>query len=91
MALLVFMFVTILLATFAMVLIGTRKSALEKTIDQRMAMIQIARKHLAGATPEAEQLLKATAGGNFLWLDSMLERYSFSQMLKKKLLHRTGQ
>ena len=82
---LVLMFMAILLATFTIVLVMMRKSPLEKTMDQRMALIHGARKGMAAST-ETEQLFKVTTGGNFAWLDDLLEHYSFSQMLKRQMM-----
>ena len=60
MALVVLMFLSILLATFGLVIAMTRPSPQEKTIEQRMALIDRSAKDKAGAAPESAQLLKAT-------------------------------
>jgi len=85
MALPVLLFLSILLATFVLVVAMTRPSPQEKTMDQRMALIHKP-KNKAGATPETEQLFKATSRGRFGWLDEILERYQFAQTLQKHIL-----
>ena len=85
MALPVLLFLSILLATFVLVVAMTRPSPQEKTMDQRMALIHKP-KNKAGATPETEQLFKATSTGRFGWLDEILERYQFAQTLQKHIL-----
>jgi tight adherence protein B len=80
------MFVSILLATLAVMLVMTRKSPQEKAMDQRMALIHVARKSAAGVTPETDELLKATAPGNLAWLDGILERFSFGLTIRKEMM-----
>jgi tight adherence protein B len=86
MFLLLVMFVSILLATFAMVLLMTRKSPQERTMDLRMALIRVASNSASGVTPETEQLLKATAPGNLAGLDDLLERFSLGQKIKREMM-----
>jgi tight adherence protein B len=85
MALVVLIFVSLLLATFGLVIAMTRPSPQEKTIEQRMALIHIP-KTKAGGRTESEQLLKATNAGKFDWLDEILEPYPFAQRLRKRIL-----
>jgi tight adherence protein B len=86
MALVVFMFLSVLLASFGLVIAMTRPSAQEKTIQQRMALIDRSAKDKASATPESAQLLKVTRTGRFGWLDEILEPYAFTQALQKRIL-----
>jgi tight adherence protein B len=86
MALLVLGFLTILLATFVLVIAMTRRSPNEKTIEQRMALIYISPKNKDGATPETTQLLKATRTGRLGWLEEILEGYQFAQTLQMRIL-----
>jgi tight adherence protein B len=81
----VLIFVSILLATFGLVIMMTHPSPQEKTIEQRMALIHIPIAKAGGAA-EREQLLKATNPGRFAWLDKILERYRFAQVLRKRIL-----
>jgi Na+-transporting methylmalonyl-CoA/oxaloacetate decarboxylase gamma subunit len=68
MALVVLIFFLLLLATFGLVMVITRESPQEKTVEQRMALIHIP-KAKAGGTAERDQLLKATnAGGLGGWM-----------------------
>ncbi len=85
MALPVLLFLSVLLATFVLVIAMTRPSAQEKSMDQRMALIRTP-KNKGGTTAEMEQLFKATSTGWFGWLDEILERYQFVQTLQKHLL-----
>jgi hypothetical protein len=63
MAIIVLGFISILLATFGVVIAMTRQSPNEQTIAQRMALIRIPAKKEARATAETTQLFKATRGG----------------------------
>jgi tight adherence protein B len=85
MALPVLLFLLILLATFGVVVAITRPSPQEKLISQRMASIQQA-KGKGGASPETEQLFKATSRGRFGWLDEIVEPYGFAQTIQKRIL-----
>lgn len=85
MALPVLLFLSILLATFVLVIAMTRQSPQEKTIEQRMALIRLA-KNQAGAAPESAQLFKATSTGRFSWLDEILEPYALAQTMQKRIL-----
>jgi tight adherence protein B len=85
MALVVLIFVSLLLATFGLVIAMTRPSPQEKHIEQRMALIHVP-KTKAGGRTESEQLLKATNAGRFDWLDEILEPHPFAQSLRKRIL-----
>jgi tight adherence protein B len=85
MALPVLLFLSILLATFGLVIAMTRPSPQEKAMDQRMALIHRPT-NKAGATPQTEQLFKATSRGRFGWLDEILEPYPFAQTIQKRIL-----
>jgi tight adherence protein B len=85
MALPVLLFLSILLATFLLVVAMTRPSPQEKLMDQRLASIRQA-KNQGGVTPETEQLFKATSRGRFGWLDEILEPYAFAQTMEKRIL-----
>ena len=81
----VLLFLSMLLATFVLVMAMTRPSAGEKSMEQRMAVIRSS-KNKAGTVAEVEQLFKATSTGRFGWLDEVLERYPFAQSLQKRIL-----
>jgi len=85
MALLVLGFLSILLITFALVVMLTRQSPEEKTLDQRMALIQTLPRNEIDIAPETTQLLKATKSGKFGWFEQVLERYQFSQRLQLRI------
>jgi tight adherence protein B len=86
MAILVLGFISILLATFGVVVAMTRRSPKEQTIAQRMASIPISAKKEDGASAETGQLFKATRKGRFGWLDEMLQPYAFAQKLQIRIL-----
>lgn len=86
MALVILVFLSILVASFGLVVAMTRPSAQEKMMEQRMASIYVSAKGRALAIPESAQLLKATRRGRFGWLDEILEPYAFAQALKKRIL-----
>jgi tight adherence protein B len=86
MVLLVLGFFSILLITFALVVVMTRQSPLEKSVDQRLASIQAFSGNAAGAVPQTAQLLKITRSSRFGRLEEILERYQFSQKLQRLIL-----
>jgi tight adherence protein B len=85
MILLVLGFLSILLITFALVVILTRQSPEEKSISQRMALIHTVRRSEINSAPETTQLLKATRTGKLGWFEEALDRYQFSQKLQLRI------
>jgi tight adherence protein B len=85
MALPVLLFISVLLATFVLVVAMTRPSTQEKAMDQRMALIRVP-KNKAGITPESAELFKVASTSRFGWLDEILEGYQFVQTLEKQML-----
>jgi tight adherence protein B len=85
MALLVLGFISILLITFTLVIAMTRRSPVEKSMDQRLASIQTGTKNGASGTPETTQLLKATRASRFGWFEEILERYQLSRKLQIRI------
>jgi tight adherence protein B len=86
MAIIVLGFISILLATFGVVIAMTRQSPNEQTIAQRMALIRTCAKKEDGATAETTQLFKSTRKGMFAWLDEILQSYQFAQRLQLRIL-----
>jgi tight adherence protein B len=86
MALLFLGFLSIMLATFGVVLVMTRRSPAEQTIAQRMALIHISTKKTHGANPETEQLFKAARTSRFGWLDEILQPYPFARTMHIRIL-----
>jgi tight adherence protein B len=86
MAIIVLGFISILLATFGVVIAMTRQSPNEQTIAQRMALIPRSAKKEDGTTPETTQLFKAKRKGRFAWLDEILQGYRFAQRLQLRIL-----
>jgi tight adherence protein B len=83
MGVLVLTFISILLATFLLVIAMTRQSPEEKIVGQRMASIHIS-KQKDGISLEAAQLLKATRRSS--WLDDILVRFRFAKALQARIL-----
>jgi tight adherence protein B len=81
MALLVLTFISIVLATFVLVIAVTRPSAEEKIVGQRMASIHISKKK---DSLEAAQLLKATKAVS--WLDRILLHFQFGKAVQARIL-----
>ena len=86
MAIIVLGFISILLATFVVVIAMTRQSPNEQTIAQRMALIPISANKEDGAPAETGHLFKATRKGRFGWLDEILQPYHFAQRLQLRIL-----
>jgi tight adherence protein B len=86
MAIIVLGFISILLATFVVVIAMTRQSPNEQTIAQRMALIPLIAKKEDGTTAETTQLFKATRKGRFDWLDEILQGHQFAQRLQLRIL-----
>jgi tight adherence protein B len=83
MGVLVLTFISILLATFLLVIAMTRQSPEEKIVGLRMASIHIS-KLKDGMSLEASQLLKATRRSS--WLDDILVRFQFAKTLQARIL-----
>jgi tight adherence protein B len=86
MTILVLGFLAILLATFAVILTMTRPSPQQQSIAQRMSLIHLRTKQTDGASPEAEQLLKATRRKRFGWLEESLQQFAFARALEIRIL-----
>jgi tight adherence protein B len=81
MTLLVLTFISIVLATFVLVIAMTRESAEEKIVGQRMASIHVSKKK---DSLGAAQLLKATRTSS--WLDGILVRFQFGKTVQARIL-----
>jgi tight adherence protein B len=86
MAIIVLGFISILLATFGVVIAMTRQSPNEQTIAQRMALIHSSAKKEDGTIAETAQLFKTTRRSRFNWLDEILQSYQFAQRLQLRIL-----
>jgi tight adherence protein B len=86
MALAVLGFLSIMVATFAVIAVMTRPSDQERLMNRRMALIRPSPTSKSGVTPQAEQLLKATTVGRFGWLEAILQDYSFAQSVQRRIL-----
>jgi tight adherence protein B len=84
MAIVILGFISILLATFAVVIAMTRRSPNEQTIAQRMALIHTSAKKEDGAV--TTELFKTTRKGRFDWLDEILQGYRFAQRLQLRIV-----
>jgi tight adherence protein B len=85
MVMLVLGFISIMLATFGVILAMTRPSPQEQTIALRMAVIHIPLSKGEGAIAEAAQLLKKARNNKFGWLDEILQRFKFAQALQIRI------
>jgi tight adherence protein B len=86
MVFLVLGFLSILLITFTLVVAMTRRSPMEKAIDQRMTEIRTVRSTAVGVSSEPTQLLKTKRTGRFGRFDEILESFRFSQKLQMRIL-----
>ncbi len=86
MTLLVLGFLSILAITFGLILVVTRGSPEEKSVEQRMASIHGAARTGNDLTPVAAQLLKAIRTSKFGWLEEILERFQFSRKLQIRIM-----
>jgi tight adherence protein B len=86
MSLLVIGFLTILAATFGLVVMLTRDSPEQQSVALRMSTIQTPVKALSARTPVAEQLFKATKASKFGWLEELLERFQCSRTLQLRIM-----
>jgi tight adherence protein B len=81
MTLLVLTFISMVLATFVLVIALTPQSTEEKIVGQRMSSIHISKKK---DSLEAAQLLKATRTSS--WLDGILVRFPFGKAVQARIL-----
>jgi tight adherence protein B len=79
-------FISILLVTFALVAAITRRSPMEKSIDQRMVSIQTSNRGATGVAAETTQLLKVVQSGKFGWFEEILENHELSRRLRMRIL-----
>jgi tight adherence protein B len=86
MLLLMIVFLGTLLTSFALALWATRRTRSEKTVQQRVGDIHLARQVDKTRQLDAERILKLDAPGKFQWLDKLLDRFQFSHKLKTLLL-----
>ncbi len=86
MAMLIIGFLSILLATFAVVLVMTRRSPEEQIVAQRMASIYAPTRKEDGAIPQTSQLFRATRKVRFGWLEERLQPFPFVQRLQVRIL-----
>lgn len=84
---LVFVWFSILLGTLSLVLFMTRRSSGDKSMDQRMAVIHASDGNVPGAASTAAPLLlKVKSAGRLGWLEAILQRYEFGQMLQATIV-----
>jgi tight adherence protein B len=81
MPLLFLTFISIVLATFVLVIAMTRESAEEKIVGRRMASIHVSKKK---ESLQAAQLLKATRTSS--WLDGILVSFQFGKTVQALIL-----
>jgi tight adherence protein B len=86
MAVILITFVSILLATFLLIIAMTRQSEEEKIVGRRMATLRQSLTTAGGITPAAAQLLKAKKSSSFGWMDEFLEQFEFARALELRIL-----
>jgi tight adherence protein B len=84
MILLVVGFSAILIVTFGLVALATGPTQLDKTVQQRLAVIKAGEMQSAGSF-EALQLLKISRTSQFGWLEAILDKYGVSQKLQTRI------
>ena len=82
MLLLTIVFFGTLLTSFALALWVTRRTRSERAVQQRVGDIHLARQADKTRQLDAERILKLDQPGKFQWLDTLLERFQFSNKLK---------
>ena len=80
--LLLFVFLGMVIVSFALVAFFTRQTEWEKAVKQRVGDIQQARHEDRTRQQDAERILKAESSGGYSWLDQLLEGYSFTAKFK---------
>jgi len=86
MAALIVGFFGMLTISFTLIVLTTRKSKLEKSLDRRLDTISTARNNTVVSSATATELLKATTKSNFLWVDSLLEGRKVSDKIEELIL-----
>jgi len=86
MAVIIMAFVSILLATFLLVLATTRETEEEKVVGQRMATLRQSLRTADGITPGAAQLLKQKKTSRLGWMNEFLGRFQFARALEERIL-----
>ena len=86
MAIMVLGFISILSATFVVMLAMTHQSPQEQSIAQRMASIPRSARKEDGTVPQTAQWLKTSRAGRFGRLDDILKPFSFAQKLRIRIL-----
>jgi tight adherence protein B len=76
-----FTFVVLLLVVFAILLLASRPSKQQKTVQARLGQLGLGDK-LEEQTKQAEELLKETDDASFPWFDQLLVRLSLYDSLK---------
>lgn len=76
-----FTFVVLLLAVFAVLLLASRPSKQQKTVQARLGQLGLGDK-LEEQTKQAEELLKQTDDASFPWFDQLLVRLGLYDSLK---------
>src|SRR6185437_8442318 len=80
--LLIFVFIGMVVISFALVAFFTRQTQWEKAVKQRVGDIQQARHEDRTRQQDAERILKADAEGGYFWLDRFFEGYEFTAKFK---------
>lgn len=87
MLLLSLIFVGVLLVSFTIVAVFTRRTPSEKALQTRVDDIQLARKTDKTLQENAERILKPEVTGPFSWMDRWLSRFALAQIYNKLASH----
>jgi tight adherence protein B len=82
MFLMVLVFLLLLLLSFAVILLMTRQTAAERTIEGRIANLHNSQKARSVAGPETAAIVKYNRLSQFIWLDQVLQRWPLAHHLR---------
>ena len=82
MFLMVLVFLLLLLLSFAVILLMTRQTAAERTIEGRIANLHNSQKARSVAGPESAAIVKYNRLSQFIWLDQVLQRWPLAHHLR---------
>ena len=86
MPILVIGFLTVMAATFGLVIVLSRSSPEARLVEHRMVAIRNPVKTLQDMTPVAAQLFKATRDSKFGWLEKLVQPFDFSRKLQIRIM-----
>lgn len=85
--LLIAIFLAVLVLSFVVVALLTRRTSLEKTIEQRMGSLRVARPSAAAGPGEPEKILKQEPRDSLPWLEEFLDRRGLAAKFRALAAH----